>query len=132
VLAFPILGLPTRLAVNPANGRLYVAVYEQPLVLEIDPDKREVREISIPGEASDLAVNPKTNVIYATHSSAGTVTLIDGESDDLLEVCVGMGSGRLALDAERDISWIATGTGVAGLYGPAAPCLHCTHVVERP
>jgi DNA-binding beta-propeller fold protein YncE len=132
VLVFPLGEMPIRLAVNPTTGRLYVALEDRAAVLEIDADRRILEEIAVGAPANGLAVNSSTNTIFATHPLAGTVTLIDGDSHELLEVYVGAGSGDVVVDAARDIAWVATTTGVTGLYGPTAPCLHCPRVVERP
>ena len=132
VIDFPIDGEPAHLAVNPTTGRLYVALQGRAVIAEIDADGRRIEEISIAEPAKKLAVNPVTNVIYAVLGSASKVTLVDGKSHEVVAMPVGEGASDIVVDVARDIAWIATSTGLTGLYGPTAPCLHCTRVVERP
>jgi DNA-binding beta-propeller fold protein YncE len=133
---FPLDGTPKYIAVNPTTGRLYVALDYHDSLIEIDPDAGpnpgKTRQILLPEPATGLAVNPQTNTIYAIHASASTVTLVDGDSHDSIEVEVGSGASAVVVDATRDITWIATAVGVTGLYGPTAPCSRCTRDVYRP
>ena len=68
VSAYPLEGVPTLFAVNPASHKLYVALDGLSTLTEIDPASSTVREISMP-PVSGLAVNPRTNTIYAAHSN---------------------------------------------------------------
>lgn len=132
IRSYALTGVPTLLAVDAVAHKLYVALDGLSSIVEIDANLRSVIEIPVSGAVTGLATNPQTGTVYASHADTGMVTLIDRSSHATLEVSVGPGAGSIVVDSNRDIAWVATANGLAGLYGAGSPCPRCTRVVQRP
>lgn len=73
------------LAVNSATGKVYATEPERGSVAVWDPGTRETKHIKTGEEPMALAVNSKTNRIYVVNHGAGTLSVIDGANDAVLQ-----------------------------------------------
>jgi YVTN family beta-propeller protein len=73
------------IALNPATGKFYAAEPTHGTVAVEDPRTHETKHIKTADEPLALAVNSKTNRIYVVNHGSGTLSVIDGASDTVLQ-----------------------------------------------
>jgi YVTN family beta-propeller protein len=57
----------------------------------------------------DVAVNPKTNIIYVSHSGSPTISVIDSTTNDVVKsIPVIRGSGEIAVNSETNMVYVST------------------------
>ena len=112
------------IAFNPVTGRIYVAVQNGPVdtVRVIDAATLQVIDrIPVGSGAAGVAVNPVTNRIYVTNSNDGTVSVIAGASNTVIQtVFVGSSSPwGIGVDPVRNVVYVSNSSdfGVAVLDG---------------
>jgi len=96
---------PRQLAVDPVNGRIYVANWGQRgySVSVVDGATLDVlATIPLGPTPGPLAVNPATNRVYVTSWNQGVVHVIDGESLQLLAPIPLGGHGPLGIDVDAE------------------------------
>lgn len=125
-------GNPLALAVDPRTGRAYVSIGIRGeyviQVLGLDP----LREIARVGTtvAVDLALHPRTGVLYGPYAGApgaglpGRITVFDTRTNQAATFVSDIGAQTLAVDWIRDHLYAADGDGritISRLRGPARP-----------
>jgi YVTN family beta-propeller protein len=103
---------PYALAVNPVTNKIYVAnspAYPTPgSVSVIDGASDTVTATVATGTNPDaLAVNPVTNMIYVANSSAGSVTIIDGATNQATNLAVGSAPQAVAVNPVTNAVYVA-------------------------
>ncbi|MBU5444797.1 fibronectin type III domain-containing protein [Paenibacillus sp. MSJ-34] len=90
---------PIAAAANPLTNRIYVVHDSAPsFVTVIDGDNDTiVATVPVGGSPSAIAVNPITNQIYVANNQSGSVTVIDGASNNKGTVPVGSGPVHVAV-----------------------------------
>ncbi len=73
------------MALNPATGKFYAAEPARGTIAVFDPRAHATAHIKTGGEPLALAVNSKTNRIYAVNHGSGTLSIIDGANDSILK-----------------------------------------------
>jgi len=75
---------PHGVVVNPQTGKFYAVRAKQNAVMVLDPDGHFLERIRVGKEPESIAVNPDANRIYVANSGSGTVTVIDGVTDNAI------------------------------------------------
>ena len=84
-------GLATQdIVFSKKTGKLYVANASTQIDV-VDPVSRKVLKVISDDNANFLAINQRTNKIYASQYWDGTVWVIDGDSDEVVNVINGVG-----------------------------------------
>jgi YVTN family beta-propeller protein len=88
-------GNPCALAVNPNTNKIYVANNVGNNVTVIDGATNNTSTLPTENNPFAIVVNPNTNLIYVTNnvSGAGSMTLINGATNTVVESGVGNGDG---------------------------------------
>src|SRR5262249_2145258 len=75
---------PHGVVVNPQTGKFYAVRAKQNAVMVLDPDGHFLERIRVGKVPESIAVNPDANRIYVANSGSGTVTVIDGVTDNAI------------------------------------------------
>jgi YVTN family beta-propeller protein len=115
-----VLNGPFGLAVNSATNRIYVAQDNcggitcgpaEVTLIDGATDAATILSDSNNQEARVIAVNPVTNKIYATGSGGlGVITVIDGETNAISDINVGIGPQDIAVNSANNKIYAANGT----------------------
>jgi YVTN family beta-propeller protein len=107
---------PQAVAVNPVTNRIYVLNASSNSVSVIDGATIKITAtIAVPSSAT-LALNPNTNKIYAG-GEAGTLTVIDGATNDTLSIQVPTGPNHgssIAVNRQTNRIYMAGANGGSG------------------
>jgi YVTN family beta-propeller protein len=92
---------PRAIAVNPATERLYLATGMETLTVLGEADGRILKTMTVMNRPERIAIDPRANRIYVANAGAGTLSVIDARTDEIIAqpiVAEAMGFG-LALDS---------------------------------
>jgi YVTN family beta-propeller protein len=95
-------GKPFALAINPVTNKLYVSGDVDNAITIVDlgtPTPSVLKTIAIGGYIPNITVDAVSNRIYVPNYDAGTVTIIDGATDEVLTVLQVGAPGDGAYDA---------------------------------
>jgi len=117
VLNRTVAGGPEGMALDSANGRLFVSEYLAPAILVFQASNLEpIGTIALPNCcASWLALNPKTQTLYAS-TGTGYVDMIDAENSSLdksvlVTPSAGNSTNAIAVDDVNDRLYVASSPG---------------------
>ena len=105
---------PSKMALNPATNKVYVANYNGGSVSVIDGNNLSaVPETIVVGTTpTDVAVDPSRNRIYVANNGSNTVTVIDGFTRNVIwTIPVGSRPEAIAIDTARNMAYVANLTG---------------------
>ena len=111
------LDTPTGIAINPNNGKIYVANHGDSIVSVVSGDSIAT-SIAVYNHPVDVAVDPETNVIYVSNSSvlnmlthliyAGKVSVISETDNHLIKnITVGFSPRGIAVNPRTDKIYVA-------------------------
>src|SRR5919198_6261119 len=110
--AIPLGGYPIAVAVNTKTNMVYVSLVSGN-VIGIRGDIGKIAaniKIGSNSTAMGLAVNPTTNMIYVTNREAGTVSVINGSTNNVMKnVTVGGGPRDIAVNPTTNMAYVANG-----------------------
>ncbi len=122
----PVLNAPRAIAVNPTTNRVYVA-HEDLKVSVIDAvSNTVVSVIDVPGEWSNqdqmgIAVDPVANRVYVSGETAGTVSVIDGSSNVVIDsIPVDNHPRHIEVDPTTNRIYVTSDDGLVVLDGATA------------
>jgi len=97
---------PVSLAINPLTGRLYVALsgYRGQVISVFDTKSAvKIADIPLDDDPTDVAVNVATNRLYVTKNSGDNVSVIDGNSNQVVKA-IGQitNASQVAADPDRN------------------------------
>ena len=101
------------LAINPLTGRVYINDYDpdegQQYLVALGEDIQRVRGRALVGaDPGGAAVNPRTGRVYVTSTWSDTVSVIDGESNEMVAtIGVGRRPDAIAVDVETNTIYVA-------------------------
>ena len=101
------------LAINAANGRVYINDYDpdegQEYLVALEEDARTARgAVAIDPDPGQATVNLQTGRVYVTSTWADTLTVIDGESNQLVSVVgVGRQPNAVVVDPDANLVYVA-------------------------
>jgi YVTN family beta-propeller protein len=100
---------PNGIAVNATTNRIYVANYGSGTVSVISGSTNTViKTLAVGSEPSMLVVNPATNKAYVSLHGAGRIAVISGTSTVTSVDIYSAGPYGIALDAQRNLVYVAT------------------------
>jgi YVTN family beta-propeller protein len=77
---------PNDVAVNPTTNAVYVTNADGTLsVINGSTYKELVSNLKIGADPAAISLNPKTNMIYVTHPSSGTISVINGTTNTVVD-----------------------------------------------
>jgi YVTN family beta-propeller protein len=94
-------GTPRAIAVNAATARLYLASETDRLTVLDEADGNVLKTLTVMNRPERIAIDPRTNRVYVANVGAGTVSVIDARTDDIIAspiVAQAMGYG-MAVDS---------------------------------
>jgi YVTN family beta-propeller protein len=101
----PLDDYPYGIAVNPHINMLYVAGSES--ISVIDPYLDRI-VTQIPILAEDIAVNPKTDMVYTTNPVNSIVSVLDGKNNTLTtNITLGISPYAVAVNPDRNLVYVA-------------------------
>jgi len=110
---------PVSIAVNPANGRAYVANEGDGTVTVLDGASDAVlATIPIGSHPYSIAVNPSSGKVYVTHTFGDQLSIIDGATNAASQVKTGS-SDLIAIDAHKGTIYLLGYGGAVKVFDEA-------------
>src|SRR5437867_4995034 len=75
---------PRTIAVNPATERLYLATGMETLTVLGEADGRVLKTLTVMNRPERIALDPRANRIYVANAGAGTLSVINAGSDEII------------------------------------------------
>ncbi len=92
---------PEGLLIDPVTADIFVAA-DAAFLIRIDEATYATSRIDLSAEATAMALNPATGVLYAVHEAADRITALTIETGDTVMLDVGDAPTAMAVDAMRD------------------------------
>ncbi len=103
------------IAINPQTNKIYV-IDSIDTIYIIDANLDKVIK-SIKLKSNNIAVNPQTNRIYVTNFENGTVSVIDGVTNNLIYTIDDIATGGITVDSKTNRIYITTTWGADVIDG---------------
>lgn len=114
---FSQIGYPVSLAVNAVTARLYVAHRRFVTVFDIQSGVR-VADIPLEEDPDDVAVNVATNRVYVAHYWGDSISVIDGNSNQVVKAVEGVEwAARVAADPNGNRVYVSCVESIVVLDG---------------
>lgn len=112
---------PERFLIDPISGDIFVAA-DAAFIIRIDEATFATSRIDLSAEATAIALNPGTGVLYALHEATGKLTALTIETGDTSLVDVGYSPSALAVDALRDrLFVVSSGDSTVSIFDQLTP-----------
>jgi DNA-binding beta-propeller fold protein YncE len=99
------------LDLNPKINKLYVTASEDNKVYRINTlNYTDIKQIIVPDQPMKVSIDLKNNVVYVLHTNNDTISIIDGNNDELIDtINLGILSEDLTIDSEQNLIYVSTG-----------------------